>query len=147
MKSILWVLIAVAVLVGAFFALNSYIYNEKQGEFADNQNPTLITHTFEWIIEPSARFEETMPWQNLTLVFDGKKFPVGEYLGCAGIVATTLEGEITRKTCWFGGGGDDVSVFLENGEYVVKTRWIQESGGPEVNAEPTGPWEVLFVVN
>lgn len=32
MKTIIYILIAIAVLVGGFFALNKFIYNEKQGE-------------------------------------------------------------------------------------------------------------------
>ena len=73
--------------------------------------------------------------------------PVGEGLGCEGrSQRTDEENEVTHKSCWFGGGGEDFSVFLENGQYVVKKRWTQESGGPEVSAEPHGPWEVLFTL-
>lgn len=147
MKTVLWALIVIAVLIGAFFAFNSYIYNEKQADSADSLNPVPVTHTFEWIVEPSERFEETMPWQNVALVFDGSVFPVGEGLGCEGrSQRTDEENEVTHKSCWFGGGGEDFSVFLENGQYVVKKRWTQESGGPEVSAEPHGPWEVLFTL-
>jgi len=31
MKTIFWIVLAVAVLLGAFLLLNSYIYDEKQG--------------------------------------------------------------------------------------------------------------------
>jgi hypothetical protein len=55
--------------------------------------------------------------------------------------------EITRKLCWFGGGGDVYSVFNENGTFIVKHKWIQESGGPEVNASPEGPWETVLKIN
>lgn len=140
-------LVTIAVLVGAFFAFNSYIYNEKQADTAEKQNPVPVTHTFEWIVEPSTRYEETMPWQNVVLVFDETSYPIGEDLGCsARAIHTDADNEITRKSCWFGGGGNDFSVFLENGTYVVKKRWTSESGGPEVQAEPHGPWEVLFTL-
>ncbi len=32
MKTLLWILIGLVILLGAFYALNSYIYDEKQGE-------------------------------------------------------------------------------------------------------------------
>ncbi len=35
MKTLLWLLVAIAFLIGAFFAFNSYIYNEKQGDKTD----------------------------------------------------------------------------------------------------------------
>ena len=40
-KIIIVIVIMVAVLVAAFFALNSYIYNEKQGE-ADNDSEVIV---------------------------------------------------------------------------------------------------------
>ncbi len=138
MKILLSVVIAAAVLVAGFFALNSYIYNEKQAESPETQP------TFTWQIEPSSRYEETMPWHNVTLRVDGKEHFIGEELGCG--MKTTVEGAVTYNTCWFGGGGTVHAVFFENGTYIVKKRWIQESGGPEVNAETEGPWETVVVL-
>lgn len=41
MKTLLWLLGAIAIFIGAFFAFNSYIYNEKQGE----ENETAMSQT------------------------------------------------------------------------------------------------------
>ena len=89
-----------------------------------------------------------MPHQILSLVAAGRTYEIGEYMGCSGISDEgPLEaGEIVRTTCWFAGAGDHVSVFKEQGKYVVKTRWIQESGGPDVQADPQGEFGIVFTL-
>lgn len=42
MKYLLWIVGIVAVLIGAFYALNSYIYNEKQAGVADYKDATYL---------------------------------------------------------------------------------------------------------
>ena len=54
--------------------------------------------------------------------------------------------ELSKVVCWWGGGGHELGVFVEGEKYLVKERWIQESGGPEVNASPSGPWKILLEI-
>ncbi len=153
MKIILWVVGILVLLIGGFFALNSYIYHEKQGDspagIQEEKAPE--SPRFDWVIAPSSRHEETMPWEEVYLFINGEeKMHIGEYLNCDGLVTGALErydGAVSVKTCWFGGGGNDFGVFFENGAYVVKVRETSESGGPEVRAEPYGPWKTLTTID
>lgn len=141
MKAFSIVILVFALLIGGFYALNTYIYNEKQGE-----QVTYTATDFVWKIENSPKFKETMPYQNVFLEVGGTNYKVGEYLGCDAKTTSPLEpGEISREFCWFGGAGDEISVFSENGNYIVKARWVQETG-PEGSGEPVGPWKVLFSI-
>ncbi len=102
---------------------------------------------FVWNVENAPDYEETFPKQNVSLTVKGKNYSAGASMGCELEPRTDLlENELTRKTCWFGGAGDEFGVFKEGDAHVVKHRWIQESGGPDVDAPPEGPWEVLFTI-
>lgn len=100
MKILIWVLIGAAVLVGGFYALNSYIYNEKQGDGL------------------SADFKE------VTFMISG--VPVTLKEGTAEVV-TNLGGESKTRVRYFGnelrhdvdGDGREDVVFLI----------LQETGG------------------
>ena len=142
MKVLLSTLILAVVLVGGFVLLNSHIYNEKQAN-APNEE-TAATPTFSWAFEPSARYEETMPWHNLSLVVNSEPYSVGEYQGCTG-EGSTGEGIVTKTTCWFAGGGNEVAVFLEGDRYLIKERWIQEAGA-QGEWDTEGDWETKFAL-
>jgi hypothetical protein len=143
MKILLWVGAIIVLAVGGFYAFNNY------GRFGKEMvvGQQLTHKDFVWRIENAPKWEETMPRHSVYLEVQGKSYKAGESIGC-NIKQDALEpNEITRKTCWFGGGGDVYSVFFENGSYTLKHRWMQESGGPEVNTDPEGGWETVLKIN
>lgn len=169
MKTVVWIVGAVIIIGGGYFAFTTYVaQNQPKGSSVQNadlvqqlppqQNQKATTKTtpgtastyaaadFVWRIENAPTYEVTMPRHIVFLDVEGRAYRVGESIGCTIESDATEPNEITRKTCWFGGGGDVYSVFKENQSYVVKHKWIQESGGPSVNAKPEGPYEVLFAV-
>lgn len=143
MKIILWVGVIIVLAAGGLYAFNNYGQSGK--EMVVGQQ---LTHKdFVWRIENAPRWEETMPRHSVYLDVQGKSYKAGESIGC-NIKEDALESnEITRKTCWFAGGGDVYSVFVENGAYTLKHRRMQESGGLEVNADPEGDWETVLKIN
>ena len=91
--------------------------------------------------------KDGIPYEKITLDVKGKLFPVGQYSGCdIKSEPPTEAGQISLKQCWFAGAGEDLAVFLENGTYVVKQRWVQESEGSDTSTPPNGPWEKLFII-
>ena len=104
---------------------------------------------FRWEIVDSERYEEGMPYHTVVLnigdephVLEGK-----EYMACVeNGTWPRADGEVSKIVCWFAGGGHEIGLFVEGETYVVRERWIQESGGDGVNTEPYGPWDVLFVI-
>ena len=108
--------------------------------------PVLFPNDFRWRVEHAPNFEEKMPHYVVYLDVLGKSYKAGESTGCFEDTKPQEEHELSRKQCWFAGGGDIYSVFLEHGSYVLKHTWIQETGGPEVPADSKGPWETVLKI-
>lgn len=106
---------------------------------------------FIWHIEKSPD-GTAWPHDTVTLEVGEKMYHVGEYdLSCTQNtdvpVSYSETNELSRVQCWWGGAGEEISVFREGAGYVVKKRWIQESGGPEVNAPRNGEFEVIVTLD
>lgn len=137
------------VLVLVLIAGVYYLYSTQTDREHDDSLgaiPTFSSADFAWHIEKVENFDDTNPKHIVSLDVKGKRYSVGEYAGCDVTSNSLLEpGEITRQTCWLAGAGNHISVFFEDDRYVVKERWIQESGGEE--GVPTeGNFELLFVI-
>jgi len=144
MKILLWVGVIIVLAVGGFYALNDYSLQSDKEMVVGQQ----LTHKdFMWRIENAPNWEETMPRHIVYLDVKGKSYKAGESIGCTVKQDVVEPNEITRKTCWFAGGGDVYSVFVENDAYTLKHRRMQESGGPGVNANPEGNWETVLKIN
>lgn len=91
--------------------------------------------------------KDYIPREKVSLDVRGKLFSVGESVNCdTKALAPTIAGQVSYIRCWFAGAGDEIAVFQENGDYVIKKRWIQEIGGSNVQADPNGPWETIFTL-
>jgi hypothetical protein len=99
---------------------------------------------FVWKSEPAPQ-KGGIPKEKISLEVKGKVYTLGEFQNCN--ITKPFEqlesGQVSKINCWYGGGGNELVVYNENGSYSIKKRWTQESGGPEVGAQPYGPWEVV----
>jgi hypothetical protein len=102
---------------------------------------------FVWKSEAVAE-KEYVPHEKISLEVKGEVYALGQYSNC--YIKKPLEqlasGQVSRIQCWFGGAGNELAVYKENGNYVVKKRWIQEGAGPGVNVDRNGPWEVVVTL-
>ena len=137
------VLLALVLLGGAY-----WYFDEIRGYPAPWEDARNYTSAdFAWKVTNAPTWEETMPYHTLALEVRGETHKIeGEYIGCAANENWSREdNELSKLVCWFGGGGDEFSVFKEGDKYFLKHRFIQESGGSEEVA-PEGPWETVFEV-
>lgn len=149
-KRILIVTIAL-ICIGGIYVF--YTYPQQNSATSDRRaasenafDEKLKKSDFSWRVEKAPNYEETLPRQIVYLEVNGRSYKAGESMGCTEQRDAVEIHEITRQTCWFAGGGDVYGVFFENSTYILKHRWIQESGGPEVNAAPEGPWETIVTI-
>lgn len=154
MKFFVWVAVIVCLALGGagiFYMGSQDVPKEPvltQGENNSAAAEDFTPNSFEWEVVPSARYEKAHPWQNVSLIVRDavggvRRFSIGEFEGCSQQSQMKLESsEVTRLTCWWGGGGDDISVFLEDNSYALKKRWTSETGN-DPNALPRGPWEII----
>lgn len=148
MKKLLWVGAIIVIVLGGFYAFSKYgVLTQQTADKEAVVGQSLTRKDFVWRVENAPNWEETMPRHSVYLDVQGKSYKAGESIGC-NIKQDALESdEITRKACWFGGGGDVYSVFVENGAYILKHRRMQESGGPGVQADTEGDWETILKIN
>jgi hypothetical protein len=152
MKILAWILAGVVLIAGGFYVLGTEHRRESNIAPAattttETAKAALTAHDFSWRVEKAANWEETLPREVVYLDAKGMSFKLGESIGCDGSSEPTEQNELMRKQCWFGGAGDVYALFNENGAFVAKHKWIQESGGPEVNAPPEGPWEMVSTIH
>ncbi len=108
---------------------------------------TYLSTDFVWKSEaaPQKEDRELVSYEKISLEVKGKVYDLGVYPNC--YLKKPFEqlesGQISKVKCWYGGAGNELVVYNENSSYILKKRWIQESGGPEVKAQPYGPWEVI----
>ena len=77
--------------------------------------------------------DDTDPTTQVTVQIDGKKHDVGTYPGSC-FEREELEknmSEIASIRCWWAGSGDDIGVFLEQGQYYIKHRGLDEGNAEE----------------
>ena len=149
MKIFIWIGVIACLALGAaglyFVTTNQSAEAPQEGyEYVDT--PRYQTSDFSWVVEdlPSDGY---IPRHSVTLSIGGKTYPAGESVGCnTSTQAELFPGQVARLVCWFAGGGDEFVVNQEEGVYMLARRWIQESGGPEVNAETEGSWEIIEIV-
>lgn len=69
----------------------------------------------------------------VTLTVDGTVYDVGTYDGSCWILgegtAPLLAGQVAGVQCWFAGAGDEVGLFEDDGELVVRHGELQEPQG------------------
>jgi hypothetical protein len=153
MKIFLWVAVIVCLLLGGagiYFMTSNQSTNVSvdaptEGyEYVDT--PRYALSDFSWVVGdlPST---DGVPKNSVALSVKGKLYPAGESVGCNTEAQSELKpSEVARLVCWFAGGGDEFVVTNEEGVYRLIRRWVQESGGPEVQAETQGPWEVIEIL-
>ncbi|MES2994565.1 MAG: hypothetical protein V4681_00815 [Patescibacteria group bacterium] len=83
---------------------------------------------FSWKFEDAGE-KDGAPQTTVTLMHGTESKKVGTYTGsCAELAAENLQpGQVSGVLCWFAGGGDEIGVFEEGGEYVVKVGQQEES--------------------
>ena len=83
---------------------------------------------FSWKFEQAAE-KGGAPQTTVMLMHDTESRKIGTYAGsCAEIATENLQpGQVSGVLCWFAGGGDEIGVFEEGGEYVVKVGQQEES--------------------
>jgi len=151
MKKILLIIIgAILILVIAFFALNSYIYHEKQAESPEIEQPdTLILDnpSFEWVYVES--FDTEIPYTNISLTArnpDGSTF-TKEIDTIAGGCNEYEEADAdaypksTIIICYYAGLGHYFKV-VESGEQYMVLRKVFEEASPEYDP-PVEEFEVV----
>jgi hypothetical protein len=68
-----------------------------------------------------------VPQTQVTLVEGGKSHIIGTYDGsCAAMQDDYLEYEVSKVICWFAGGGNEIGVFEEPGQIVVRVGEVDE---------------------
>ncbi len=105
--------------------------------------------SFLWEFAPAGGDGETgAPRTAVTLSVNGEARDIGTFDGsCLVINGSSWElapNELTGVICWFAGGGDEVGVFYENGQYVVKQGVLEE--GAEGESGMRGNYETLFTL-
>jgi hypothetical protein len=99
----------------------------------DGQKTQPQTPTFEWEFQKIAETEYGTPITRVILKANGKSHYIGLYdLSCNVETGGTLDpNQLSRVICWWGGGGYELGIFLEDGAYVVKRGTVDE-GSAEV---------------
>lgn len=150
MKIIAWIGIALCFFLGAlgvYFAMSNRPAEIQQEGYQYIDTPRYALSDFSWVVK-DVPGDGYVPHQSVALSVKGKLYPAGDSVGCnPDVERQLLPGEVARLICWFAGGGDEFVVTNEEGVYRLIRRWIQETGGPEVQAEPHGPWEVVEILD
>ena len=84
------------------------------------------------------------PLSKVIFTIRGKEYDTGTYLGSCSEVSGLLENELSGSLCWFAGGGDEVGVFRENGQVVIKHGEVEE--GTAESSGFRGNWKTLFTI-
>lgn len=99
-----------------------------------------------WLLEKMGEDEKTgAPLTRVRVDFKGKTskgYDVGTYTGDCFEIAKSrwelLENEIAGVICGWGGAGDEIGVFKENGKFVIKHGTLAE-GAPATEGSPAVP--------
>lgn len=90
---------------------------------------------FEWKLTELPETGE-VPRTAIALTYRGSIFSAGEYEGNCFVIENSdwqlLEKELSGVICWWAGGGTEIGVFDEGGEYPVAKSGDVEEGSAEV---------------
>lgn len=82
------------------------------------------------VVTPNPEFDWRVIEGDVTLLSEGKEYPIGNYQGNCTIMASTswklLPGEISGVICYFAGGGQELAIFKEGGKYMLKDGVLEE---------------------
>lgn len=68
-----------------------------------------------------------IPQTQVTLVTSGEAHSIGTYQGsCSVMEDDYLQYEVSKVICWFAGGGNEIGVFEEPGQVVVRVGEVDE---------------------
>jgi hypothetical protein len=149
----MWVIVGIVIFGGLGYALSgTQVIAPLQGENEEVKEPTPSEEGFRpsflWEFFPAGDDELGTPRTSVTLSINGEVHEVGTFDGSCLVVNGSswelVENELTGVICWFAGGGDEVGVFYEEGEYVVKQGVLEE--GAEGESGMRGSYETLFVL-
>jgi len=143
--------VVVVLLVGGVW----YWYTATNANTGDTAIPESADSAVEarWVLENAGENEELFAPQtavSLEVSSDGsvKKYAIGEYIGSCSEIGdsnwTLLENELTGVICWWAGGGNEIGIFKENGELVVKEGELDE-GNAEIEGF-RGNFKTLFAI-
>jgi|SRR3989344_1032860 len=149
--------IALPLVVIAILAFIGYQYFYKNQEKQDSKPAYLAPSEevqYQWGFVDLGADVDNNPHTKVSLNVDGKVYDAGTYLGgCSevesGEIGVTGEladmNEKSRVQCWFAGSGDEVGVFQEALEIIVKHGELGE--GDNGDAPFRGNFKTLFTIS
>ena len=101
---------------------------------------------FSWKFSYTDSTEDGLPRTDIALISNGDIYDVGAHAGsCSQIEPKNLlPNEVSAVLCWWAGGGDELGVFKEGAQYVVKQGTQDEGTDEELGSR--GGFEQLFVI-
>jgi hypothetical protein len=135
MQKVAWGGAIVAVVIGVVVALG-YFKGPQQPLDADPlASGTQLTDNereYRWIYEEVATSDAARVDTRLSIAIGQEVRPLGVYPGsCREQDTDFLPNQESKVVCWFGGGGNEIGVFNENGVRVVKVGDLDEGGAGE----------------
>ena len=90
--------------------------------------------TLDWEFVPAETSTEELPQTQAILIVNGERLTIGTYAGAQFVTPAQGEGRgmepaLTSAGTWFAGGGDELYVYQEGNEIVVKHRTLDEVAG------------------
>lgn len=137
--------IIVAFVLVVVTLLGLYLYKQKAPivtENNDNQISMAKSPVYQWTFTETEADVNGIPHTIVNLIVNENPRVVGTYPGSChevpagekGVMSELADpGEVSRVQCWFAGGGNEIGVFEEGNNRVIK---VGELG--EGNAETTG---------
>ncbi len=143
MTKIFIAIIAVLALGGGTYVA----YEKKVGPFAETA-PTQAE--ISWKFEGEGDdLESGAPLTRVSVTINGVVSDLGLFTGSCSQIANSswglVEGEIDGAICWWAGGGEEIGIFKENDQLVIKKGQLDE-GSAEV-AGVRGNFELLIPGN
>lgn len=132
MKKILSVIFVVIVLMFAVFLFTRDSSNNTDSNIADESTLESVSRKdFKWKFETEESSNVEAAKTKVTLNFQGKDYDAGRFDGsCSEIAAENLlPDEVSGVLCWFAGFGDEIGIFVEENQMILKHG--EQSGGTE----------------
>ena len=90
-------------------------------------------HSVVWKFDDAGTAKDGSSKTKVTVIWDGAAHDAGTYEGsCSeidGSAGTLQDGEVSGALCWFAGAGDEIGIFDDNGQFVLKHGEQQEPSG------------------
>jgi hypothetical protein len=124
----IFVFVVAIVVLGAFFLM-------EQRAVVPISSSQAAPRTFSWRFDTTESDDGLLPRTHVALITNGDVYNAGMYAGhCSEILSENLlQNEISGVLCWWAGAGDELGVFREGDQYILK-RGTQE----EPTAESEG---------